>query len=120
MSPLHVLWARRRVVAVEIRVSGAVDGVFPVDQAAEAGREFLICGVARGLERVAADGQDGVVVEVRYAGGLVLVHEVGVPSGGAAGFAEAGGRFGGLERGPDDGYAGDAGDLWGLWLVGGG
>lgn len=67
---------------------GAVDSVLPIDELAEIGRQFLVSGVAGGPEGVTADGGDGVVVQVGYAGWLALVHEVSVPAGGAAGFAE--------------------------------
>ena len=73
MAALDVLGACIGVVAVEVGVCGAVDGVAAVDDLAELGRELLVGGVAGGPERVAADGGDGVVVEVGYAGWLAFV-----------------------------------------------
>lgn len=73
VSALDVLGACVGVVAVEVRVRGAVDGVAAVDDLAELGRELLVGGVARSPERVAADGGDGVVVQVRDACWLVFV-----------------------------------------------
>ena len=62
VAALDVLGACVGVVAVEVGVCGAVDGVAAVDDLAEFGREFLVGGVAGGPERVAADAGDGVVV----------------------------------------------------------
>ena len=73
VAALDVLGAGVGVVAVEVGVCGAVDGVAAVDDFAEFGGEFLVGGVARGPEGVAADGGDGVVVEVGYAGWLAFV-----------------------------------------------
>jgi hypothetical protein len=78
VATLDVLGAGVGVVAVEVGVRGAVDGVAAVDDLAEFGREFLVGGVAGGPEGVAADGGDGVVVEVGYAGWLVFVDAGGL------------------------------------------
>jgi hypothetical protein len=73
VAALDVLGACVGVVAVEVGVRGAVDGVAAVDDLAELGREFLVGGVAGGPEGVAADGWDGVVVQVGYACWLVFM-----------------------------------------------
>jgi hypothetical protein len=78
VATLDVLGAGVGVVAVEVGVRGAVDGVAAVDDLAELGREFLVGGVAGGPEGVAADCGDGVVVEVGYAGWLVFVDAGGL------------------------------------------
>jgi hypothetical protein len=116
VRPLDILWPGRRVVLVQVRVRGPVDGVLAVDDLAEVRGQFFVRRVARGPERVAAHGGHGVVVQVRDAGGLALVHQVRVPARRAARFAETGGEFLGLQRGPDDRDAGDAGDLGHLGL----
>ena len=74
VAALDVLGACVGVVAVEVGVCGAVDGVAAVDDLAELGRKLLVGGVAGGPERVAADGGDGVVVEVGDACWLVFVN----------------------------------------------
>jgi hypothetical protein len=73
MAALDVLGPSMRVVAVEVGVRRAVNGVFPIDKFAEIGRQFLVSAVARGPERVAADGGHGVVVQVGYACWLAFV-----------------------------------------------
>lgn len=73
VAALDVLWAGVRVVAVQVGVRGAVDGVLAVDDFAEVGREFLVGGVAGGPEGVTADGGDCVVVQVGDAGWLAFV-----------------------------------------------
>ena len=80
VAALDVLGACVGVVAVEVGVRGAVDSVAAVDDLAEFGREFLVGGVAGGPEGVAADGWDGVVVEVGYAGWLAFVDAGGFVS----------------------------------------
>lgn len=78
VAALNVLGPCVGVVAVEVGVCRAVDGVAAVDDLAEFGREFLVGGVAGGPERVAADAGDGVVVEVGYACWLVFVDAGGL------------------------------------------
>ena len=73
VASLDILGPGVRVVAVEVGVRGAVDSVAAVDDLAESWGEFLVGGVARGPEGVAADGGDRVVVQVCYAGWLALV-----------------------------------------------
>jgi len=73
VAALDVLGPGVRVVAVEVRVRGAVDCVPAVDDPAEFRGEFLVGGVARGPEGVAADGWDCVIVQVGDAGWLALV-----------------------------------------------
>jgi hypothetical protein len=73
MASLDVLGPCVWVVAVEVGVRGAVDGVFAVNDLAEVRGQLLVGGVARGPEGVAADGGDCVVVQVGYAGWLALV-----------------------------------------------
>ena len=116
VSPLHILWPRCWVITVQIWVCGPVDGVLAVDHPAEPRRQLLVGGVSTSPERVAADWRDGIVVQVRHAGGLLFVHEIRVPARGAAGLAEAGFYFGRLEGWPDYRDARDTGDLGDLWL----
>jgi hypothetical protein len=78
VAALDVLGAGVGVVAVEVGVRGAVDRVAAVDDFAEFGGEFFVGGVAGGPEGVAADGGDGVVVEVGYACWLVFVNAGGL------------------------------------------
>lgn len=73
VATLDVLGPSVRVTAVEVGVRRAVDGVAAVDDLAEDRGEFVVGGVARGPEGVAADGGDCVVVQVGYAGWLALV-----------------------------------------------
>jgi len=75
VATLDILEACVSVVAVEVGVRGAVDGVATVDDA-EGWGELLVGGVAGCPEGVAADGRDGVVVQVGYAGWLALVDSV--------------------------------------------
>jgi len=78
MAALDVLGACVGVVAVEVGVRGAVDGVAAVDDLAELRGQLLVGGVARGPERVAADGGHSVVVEVGDACWLVFVDAGGL------------------------------------------
>jgi hypothetical protein len=73
VAALDVLGPGIGVVAVEVGVRGAVDGVLTVDDFAEVRRQFLVSAVAGGPERVAANGGHGVVVQVRDACWLAFV-----------------------------------------------
>ena len=73
VAALDVLWSCIGVVAVKVRVRRAVDSIPAVDDFAELGGEFFVGGVARGPERVAADGGYCVVVEVGDACWLAFV-----------------------------------------------
>ena len=74
MAALDVLGSSIGIIAVEVSVRRAEDGVAAVDDLAEFGRELLVSGVAGCPERVAADFGDGVVVEVSDACWLALVY----------------------------------------------
>ncbi|KAL1987550.1 hypothetical protein VTN96DRAFT_3477 [Rasamsonia emersonii] len=113
---LDVLRPSMGIVPVEIGVRRPVDGGAAVDDLAEFRRQLLVRRVPAGPDGVAADRWHRVVVQVRDAGWLALVYEICMPARRAAGLAEAGCSFGGLQCGPDDRHAGDAGDLGGLWL----
>lgn len=79
VDALDVLGARVGVSAVEVFVGGDVNRVPAIDDLAEFRREFGVGGVAAGPERVAAEGGDGVVVEVGDSCGVFLVHQVPGP-----------------------------------------
>lgn len=64
MDSFDVFRAGVWVISIEISMRGLVDSFATVDDLAESGRELLVCRVAAGPERVAADLGDGVVVEV--------------------------------------------------------
>lgn len=70
---LNVLGSGGRVLAVQVRMCGPVDGVLTVDDCAEVRRQFLVRGVARCPERVATDGWDSVVMQVCDPRWLALV-----------------------------------------------
>lgn len=78
VAALDVLGSGIGVVAVEVGVCGAVDGVAAVNDLAELGRQLLVGGVAGGPKRVAADAGDCVVVEVGDACWLVFVDAGGL------------------------------------------
>lgn len=58
-------------------------------------------------------------MQMRHASGLLFVDQIRVPTRSTARFAKARFHFSGLEGGPDNCYAGDAGDLGdlGLWML---
>lgn len=102
---LDVLRSRIRIITVEVSMRGTVDSVLAVNDAAKGGRELLVGAVAGGPKCVAADGGDGVVVQVCYAGWLALVDEIGMPLLRADRASEAGWPFGGSQLWPDDSSA---------------
>lgn len=78
VDALDVLGAGVGVIAVEVLVRADVDGLAAVDDLAELGAQFGVGGVPAGPEGVAAEGWDGVVVQVGDPGRVLLMYKVAV------------------------------------------
>lgn len=104
------------IVAIEVLVGGAVHGLLAIDEFPEFGRQLLVRTVTRGPDRVAPHRRHRVVVQVRDARGLPLVHKISVPPRRTPWPAEAGAGFLDVKVGPYDRDTGNTGNLGRLGL----
>jgi hypothetical protein len=117
MFTFNILRTSFRVVAVEVRMSGAVNGCPAVDDLAERRGELLVSGVSAGPKGITPNGWNRIIMKVGHAGWLPLMDEICVPSRGAPRTTKTGWYFSCLQSGPHDRHAGNAGDLSGLRLL---
>jgi len=88
VDALDVLGSRVGVVAVEVFVGADIDCFAAVDDLAEFGGEFGISCVSGGPEGVAAESGDRIIVQVSDTCGVLLVHEIRMPSRSSTGLSE--------------------------------
>ena len=117
MNALDVLWTRVWIVAIEVLVSTNVNGLSSVDDLTELGAQLRIGSIAAGPESVASSGGNCVVVQVCNACGVLLMHEVAVPSRRSAGLSERRLSLRCLECWPNDGHTWNTWNMWDLRLV---